>query len=125
MQISKKSNFFTVVLTVLFLTSCTSQNKIKVTDAYYSPYQYGDEKGYNVHFIIKNKGVIPSYIILNKIQQKIYPPEQKTSIYTLKVVAESRKINDFKPVISNKENGIGFVLDSEEVFVPVKFQIRK
>ncbi|MEN2434025.1 hypothetical protein AAH994_01225 [Weeksellaceae bacterium A-14] len=127
MKIFKTFQNFSLFLLLFTLFCCNSQKKnIKVSQAYYRTFITTNEKGYDLFFSVNRVDAIPKYIIINSIKQNIFPDNQvKIKKYHFRVLSESRLIDNYRAEIRKKQNGIGFMLDSEEVFVPVKFQIRK
>lgn len=107
------------------ITSCAGWNnsQIKVENPHYQSYQYNNEKGYEVRFQLKDKKAVPEYVVLNNIRQDI-PTNNKNAqgIYSVKVIAETREIQNYNVKGDTRENGIGFRIGKEEVFQPVDFK---
>mgnify|MGYP000852377380 CR=1 FL=1 len=125
MQISKKTSVYTALLTVLFTFSCTNRSAVQVLDPSYSSYQSGDEKGYVATFSLPHQEIVPTYIVLNRLHQNIETRPDSNGYYSVRVIAESRKINHFRPEVTSKENGIGYQSGKNEFFIPVRFKKRE
>lgn len=108
----------------VFSLSCKTNILPNVHHPTYEIYSNGTEKGYIAEFEVSKESPAPSAVILNKIQQKI-SLENKTDLkYRVKIIAQSQKIFGFKPVISDKEDGLIFKTDTADVYKPVVFKLK-
>ena len=76
-----------------------------------------------MNFTLKDKHAQPVALILNHIEQKIPADAASSGNYTVNVIAQSRRILDFKPKKTSKEDGIYFKNGEENVFKPVNFKL--
>ena len=108
--------------------SCRYKEKPKdFTEVYnpeYSIYQNKEEKGYDVSFVLSNGKYQPKAVVINKIEQEIFPEQNKHLHYQIDVKAESRLLNNFTPKASEKPNGIIFKTNSGEYFQRVSFKLK-
>lgn len=123
MKIKLISNAYIAILIMFFLSACASNNLPKVKNATYEAYSRGDERGYTVKFTLPNTSARPTAIVLNSLEQQIRQDAANQNDYTVNVIAQSRRIFGFKPKKTDKENGIYFQTDSDEIFKPVKFKL--
>lgn len=128
MNLIKATLFFVSVFLVLNTISCINANSAnslpKVKNAYYSTYNIKGEKGFDVEFETKNNEYLPESIIINNVKQSLETAEKTGNHYKIKVIKESRMIENFKIVSDNRENGIIFKTDKNLYFQPIQFKIR-
>ncbi|MCP2037159.1 hypothetical protein [Chryseobacterium sp. HSC-36S06] len=105
--------------------SCTANLLPKVTEPTYQTYDSAGEKGYYVSFGLSHDSIPATSIVINRIQQKISADDKVGLKYKVNVISQSRKILGFKPMITDKENGIFFRSDTAEIFKPVDFKLRQ
>lgn len=100
-----------LIAAAMTLISCTSKPSVhlpNIINPTYSSYMIHDERGYDVSFQISDDSVEPVGIILNHIQQKIYPEQKNGLHYKVNVIAQSRKISGFRAEGSKRPDGIIF-----------------
>lgn len=111
-----------LVASGLFIFSCTAQ---KISSPTYSQYSFGDEKGYKAEFTVVDEELKPVAIIINKIKQPVAEARRNGKTYTVNVVAQSRKLANYRPEVVNEPNGIIISDGKTEKFIPVDFQLIK
>lgn len=110
----------------LLVISCKifQSNEIpKVIDPSYSIDHFSDERGYSVSFEL-SKEAEPIFLIINKIKQPITLENKSGLEYKVKVIAETRKIENHQTQGTLQENGIVFKVKNQEVFKPVNFRLK-
>lgn len=114
-----KSILFVIV--TFLMISCTANQLPKVHQPIYQTYNNDGERGYKVSFNLSHDFIEPSAVVINRIQQKIVTSDKEGLDYHINVLTQSRKVFGFKPIFTERENGIFFKTDSTEVFKPIKF----
>ena len=107
----------------ILLSACTAKTLPNVSNANYQSYNLSGEKGYHVSFEVSHDSIPATAVVINKIKRTITPENKMGMVYKVDVIAESRKIFGFKPVVVDRENGIFFKKDSLEVFKAVDFKM--
>lgn len=125
----KKNIVYNVIFNALLLFpifSCKNFCLVKapeIVNPQYSIYHFEGEKGYNVSFTLKSDAE-PVAIVFNKIKQKINPENKQGLNYKIRVIAETRKIENYKIEGTALENGIIFKVNNKEVLKAVKFSLK-
>lgn len=116
----------TILLSVgaLISMSCTANVLPKVENPLYETYDLAGERGYIVNFELSHDSIIPTSLIINRIQQSIIPENKVGLKYKVNVISQSRKILGFNSKITDRENGIFFKTDTAEIFKPVDFRLK-
>lgn len=125
MKINILTPLFLVGMSALISMSCTANLLPKVTDPTYQTYDAAGDKGYYVSFGLSHDSIPATSIVINRIQQKISANDKVGLKYKVNVTSQSRKILGFKPMITDKENGIFFRTDTAEIFKPVDFKLQQ
>ncbi|WP_143068758.1 hypothetical protein [Kaistella treverensis] len=108
-----------------WIFSCVGQKSYpEVKNATYKPYQINGERGYIIEFELSNDNVKPAAVVINRIKKTISPADKNGLKYRINVIAETRKILNYKVKGSEKENGIYFSSENEKSFKPVEFELR-
>lgn len=109
----------------LFSMGCKNycfQKTPDVLHPVYSMYNISGEKGYLVKFELSHEAQ-PTAVIINKIKQNI-PPKNKNGLkYSINVISETRKIENYKIEGTRQDNGIIFQIKNKEIFKPVEFKL--
>ena len=108
-----------------YIFSCVGQKCYpEVKNATYKPYQMNGERGYIVEFELSNENVKPVAVVINRIKRTISPADKNGLKYRINVIAETRKIHNYKVKGSDKQNGIYFSPENEKSFQPVDFKLK-
>lgn len=117
-----------ILLLFITLTSCICQKKMDypvVESATYHPYDINGERGYIVKFKLSNDLIQPEAVILNKIKKRITPADKNGLKYRINVIAQTRKIENYRIEGNDLDNGILFSGASDEQFKAVDFKLKK
>lgn len=114
-----------IFLSFTFISCQIFQSKEipKVIDPSYSTYNNSGEKGYEVTFGLSQEAE-PIFLIINKIKHPISSENKNGLVYKVKVIAETRKIENHKVEGTSEENGIIFRVKGQEVYKPVRFTLK-
>ena len=108
-----------------YIFSCVGQKCYpEVKNATYKPYQIEGERGYIVEFELSKNIPKPVAVVINRIKQTISPADKNGLKYRINVIAETRKIHNYKVKGSDKESGIYFSPESDKSFKPVDFKLK-
>lgn len=124
MKINILSKSILLVTSTFVMVSCTANQLPKVHQPIYQTYYNDGERGYKVSFNLSHDSMEPSAVVINRIQQKIFAKDKDGLNYHINVLTQSRKVFGFKPIVTERENGIFFKKDSADVFMPVNFQLK-
>lgn len=113
-----------IIFASIFSCASISQDCVRVKEATYELYQMAEERGYHLRFQVKTKNAIPKYVVMNKIKQDI-PNNATNGMYSVKVIAQTQRIQGYKVEGTNQENGIMFQVGSKEIYQKVNFKYRK
>ncbi|MBH1958886.1 MAG: hypothetical protein I8H68_02130 [Flavobacteriia bacterium] len=125
MKINIIAPSFLISISGLMSMSCTANLLPKVTEPTYQTYDAAGEKGYHVSFELSHDSIPATSVVINRVQQKISTGNKVGLKYKVNVISQSRKILGFKPMITDRENGIFFQTDTAEIFKPVDFKLRQ
>lgn len=125
MKINIIAPSFLISISGLMSTSCTANLLPKVTEPTYQTYDAAGEKGYHVSFELSHDSIPATSVVINRVQQKISTDNKVGLKYKVNVISQSRKILGFKPMITDRENGIFFQTDTAEIFKPVDFKLQQ
>lgn len=120
-------NNFTILLLLTLLTSCVCQKNKEypeVKDATYKSYDINGERGYIVEFELSNDQIKPKAVVINRIKKTITPADKDGLKYRINVIAQTRKIVNYRIEGSDKENGIFFSTEADDNFKPVDFNLK-
>lgn len=115
---------FSLLTLCLGFTSCRSKVLPKVKNSFYETYNRGDEKGYNVEFELSHDSIKPNAVVINKIKERVFDYNRNGKKYEVTVIAQSRKLEGFKPQIIESPDGIFFKTDTADVFKQVDFKLK-
>lgn len=110
--------------TAFLLLSCTAKTLPNVKNATYQSYDNSGERGYHVSFEVSHDSIPATAVVINKIKQRIVSENKMGLVYKVDVIAQSRKLFGFKPIIVERENGIFFKTDTTEVFKKIDFKLK-
>ncbi len=105
--------------------SCKTSDVPSVKNATYQSFNEGTEKGYLVDFELTHDKMVPESVVINRLKHAVQPEEKNGLIYHLRILAESRVVLGFRPIVVESPNGILFKGDSTEVFKPVEFILKE
>ena len=123
MKIKLTTATIIVLVMSLFTISCISKNSVLVENPSYKIYSRNEERGYIVKFSLKNNHTDPVALVLNHIEQEIPADAASDGNYEVNVIAQSRRILDFKPKKTTKEDGIYFKNGQGNIFKPINFKL--
>jgi len=124
-NIKNISSKLIIISLFAWIFSCVGQKSYpEVKNATYKPYQINGERGYIIEFELSNDNVKPAAVVINRIKKTISPADKNGLKYRINVIAETRKILNYKVKGSEKENGIYFSPESEKSFKPVEFELK-
>lgn len=115
---------FYVCITAFFIFGCNTITLPKVKNATYQSYDNSGQKGYHVTFHVDKDAIPVTAVIINKLKQPIFPENKMGLVYKVDVIAQSRKLFGFKPIIVERENGIYFKTDTTKVFKKIDFKLK-
>lgn len=110
--------------TAFLLLSCTAKTLPNVKNATYQSYDNSGERGYHVSFEVSHDSIPATAVVINRIKQRIVSDNKMGLVYKVDVIAQSRKLFGFKPIIVERENGIFFKTDTTEVFKKIDFRLK-
>ena len=115
---------FYVCSTAFSLVGCASKTLPNVNNAIYQSYDNSGERGYHISFEVSTGSIPATAVVINKIKQRIVSENKMGLVYKIDVIAQSRKLFGFKPIIIDRENGIFFKTDTTEVFKKIDFKLK-
>lgn len=94
----------------------------EIKNATIKSYQHDGERGYKASFDVDDSSFRPVGVIIHKVKQDFNTNNVNGQHYEINVIHESRRIQNFKPKVSNHENGVLFLVDSTYFLKKVKFK---
>lgn len=120
-------NYFAILLIFAILSACGNQkdhNYPEITSATYSPYNLQGERGYFVEFEISSDSVLPTAVVINRVKKDISPADRTGLHFRINVIAQTRKIHNYRIEGSEKPNGIYFKNRKKEHFKAIEFNLK-